>query len=229
MKIIGIDNSITSPGIVIMELNDSFEILNQRFITCTTIKKYSFKDCNGEVIYYKDTFNSQYEKIQSLHNIVMNRIGNPNDYDFIAIEDYSFASKGQTFSIAESTGLLKDRFYNANIPIRLYAVPSIKQFMTQKGNADKIRMEEYYEKKSYKFDLSFLPKLYESRNAKNPKDNIIDAHAIVMMLRFELMYRNGITCYDDINRHIFIEKTKKSKIIPYVLQDFIYKPLDLER
>lgn len=223
MNIIGIDNSITSPGIVTMKLNDNFDVESQYYITCSTTKKHAYKDDSGEVIHYKDDFNSQYEKIQELHNMIMDRIGKASDYDFMAIEDYSFASKGQTFSIAESTGLLKDRFYNANIPIRLYAVPSIKQFMTTKGNADKIRMEEYYETHPNKFDLSFLPMLYESKKAKNPKDNIIDAHAIAMMVRFELMYRNGHKCENDTHKHIFIEKSKKSKIIPYTLQNFIHK------
>ena len=58
----------------------------------------------------------------------------------INLEDYSFASKGKTFHIAENMGLLKYKFYKSDIPYQLIAPSSVKKFETGKVNANKDMM-----------------------------------------------------------------------------------------
>ena len=41
MKIIGLDNSLSSPGVVKAELDDNLDIINMDYLTFTTVKKYS--------------------------------------------------------------------------------------------------------------------------------------------------------------------------------------------
>jgi Holliday junction resolvasome RuvABC endonuclease subunit len=151
-------------------------------------------------------------------------------YDYVAFEDYSFSSKGQVFSIAESTGILKKIFFENNSKMRLYSVPSIKMYFTEKGNADKVLMEDFYEKHEDKFDLSFLPNVYENKS-NNPADNIVDAFAILKMLITELKLRNNIldqSSLTDKQISIFLDKnigksakSKKKEEIPYCMKEFI--------
>ncbi len=220
MNLLGVDNSITSPGLVILNTDDDYNVVSKYFITLSDVKKYEMKDEFGEIIHYKKAdFDDQYNKIVELHHIIEKRLGDLSSFDYVAFEDYAFGGMGQTFSIAESTSLLKYKFYNAGVPIRLYSVPSIKLYASGKGNADKIKMEDMYEAHSGKINLNFLPACFEK---KSPKDNIIDAFFIANMLKDELAIRdNKMSEISAINKQIFIERSKKSKTIPYSHQPFL--------
>ena len=60
-----------------------------------------------------------------------------NDITDVAIEDYSYGSQGKVFHIAENTGLLKWKIWQAEIEYKLLAPTVIKKFATGKGNAKK--------------------------------------------------------------------------------------------
>ena len=50
----------------------------------------------------------------------------------INLEDYSFASKGKTFHIAENMGLLKYKFYKSDIPYQLIVPPQSRNLQQER-------------------------------------------------------------------------------------------------
>lgn len=184
MIIVGIDMSMNSPAVVKFELDHALNIAKKEFITFTQTKKYS-----GENIIYhsKTQFNNEYQKYIFMRDYILKFI---NGAEYAAIEGYAFNGTGQVFQIAEITGLLKVKILEFGIPLRIYDPASIKMSIGNKGNCDKISMEEKYSVMGDGFDLSYLPFVHEKK-AGNPKDNIIDAFCIAKLLLAELKVRNG--------------------------------------
>jgi hypothetical protein len=226
MKILSVDNSIASPGLIKCELNDALDIIDLKYIGFSGSPKWSKVRPDGEIKSYnnKDYKNKQFEKIMMMKENMMNWVGS-DFFDYVAFEDYAFSAKGQIFGIAESTGNLKGEFFERGSKIRLYSVPSIKKFYSGKGNADKIDMEDAFvaDSCSYKPDWSFLPNVYENKSG-NPKDNLIDSFAILQMLICELKLRYGIIEFKDLNekqREVFLQSNGKEPNYP--ARDFIGK------
>ena len=95
------------------------------------------------------------------------------DYPLVKLEDYSFASKGKTFHIAENMGMLKYKFYKLDIPFELIAPSSVKKYATGKGNSNKESMIEAF-RETAGFDLlSELDCTYNS-----PASDIADSYFI---------------------------------------------------
>jgi hypothetical protein len=226
MKILAIDNSITSPGIIHCELDDNFDIVEVKYLTFSSTKKFGMKNEYGEVITYsnKDYKGKQFSKIIMVHDEVK-KFTKDHTYDYVALEDYAFHGTGDITGLAESCGLLKAHFYNSGSNIRLYSIPSIKKFYAGKGNSDKVDMEDTYEAdtNNFKPDLSFLPQVYEKKTG-NPKDNLVDAWAILNMLISEIKLRAGIidmTALTDKQREVFLQSNGKEPNYP--ARDFITK------
>ena len=97
----------------------------------------------------------------------------------IAIEDYSYGSQGKVFHIAENTGLLKWKMWNADMNYNLLAPTVIKKFATGKGNANKEKMYE-----SFLIETSRnLNEELEIKSEKigNPVSDIVDSFYICKM------------------------------------------------
>jgi len=225
MIVVAIDNSITSPGIMRCELDENLNIVEVKFLTFSSTKKFQSKTNMGEVITYSnsDYKGKQFNKIMDIHNHVISFIGD-NYCDYMVCEDYAYSGKGDITGLAESMGLLKSHFYNMGSKIRLYSIPSIKKFYTGKGTADKVLVEEYFDldDNPFKPDLSFLPKVYESNTA--PTDNLVDSWAILTMLLAELKLRQGVIQFKDLTdkqREVFLQADNKQPNYP--ARDFIKK------
>lgn len=226
MNILAVDNSIASPGLIKATLNNEYEITDLNYIGFTGSPKWVNKSDDGEIRAYKNKLykNKQFEKIMMMKENMLEWVGNDH-FEYVAFEDYAFSARGQVFGIAESTGNLKGEFFNRGSKIRLYSVPSIKKFYSGAGNADKVQMEDTFEldKSEYKPDWSFLPEVYENKSG-NPKDNLVDAFAILQMLIAELKIRAGVIEYKDLNekqREVFLQASGKEPNYP--ARDFIHK------
>lgn len=223
MIIGALDYSISSPGVCKFELNENLDIIKKDFLTFTASKKYEKK---SNIIYYnlKKDFKDNIERKLWLKDHIINFL---KDTEYLGIEDYAFSATGKIFDIAEGCGITKSFLYNKGIKLRLYDPPSIKKFATLKGNADKILMEEYYEKNKDKFNLNFLP-MVKDKKSNNPKDNVIDAFFIGKLLQLELKIRYGIVLLKDLNfKHIEIfNQISKAHKINLLVRDFIEKRED---
>jgi Holliday junction resolvasome RuvABC endonuclease subunit len=114
---------------------------------------------------------SQEERFNNISNWALGiilQIENP----IVFLEDYSYASKGLTFSIGENVGLLKYKLFLSKIPFVLVQPSKVKKSFCGKGNANKIKMYEEFIKKT---NVDLL-KFYSS--IASPVNDIVDAFAL---------------------------------------------------
>ena len=188
---IGIDYSLSSPGICVNTSEEEFRYEDCKFYYLTNTKKYegTFKEkmaFGTSAVEYIGTphrpYSSEPERYNNIANWAIdiiklygdaktgiNRI-NPT----IQIEDYSFGSTGRVFHIAENLGLLK---YKLKIDFgwdyTLLAPSVIKKFATDKGNANKEIMLS-----AFQGDTGVnLGELFDS-SAKSPISDVVDAYFI---------------------------------------------------
>ena len=174
IKSIGIDYSLSCPAICIETDNA------EDYYYLTDKKKYegTFRpNITGTLHKGYLTPQQRYENIadwviDTIHSYYPKNIVKPK-YPMINLEDYSFASKGKTFHIAENMGMLKYKFYKAEIPFQLIAPSSIKKFATDKGNANKEMMVDAFKEKAGVDLLSELDCGYNS-----PVSDIADSYFI---------------------------------------------------
>ena len=91
----------------------------------------------------------------------------------INLEDYSFASKGRVFHIAENMGLLKYKLYQNDWNYNLIAPSVIKKYATGKGNANKELMLDAFEKDTG----TNLAQVFDT-TSKSPVSDVADAYFI---------------------------------------------------
>ena len=188
---IGIDYSLSSPGVCVNISEDEFQYEDCKFYYLTNTKKYegTFKEkmaFGTSAVEYIGAphrpYSSEPERYNNIANWAIdiiklygdaktgiNRI-NPT----IQIEDYSFGSTGRVFHIAENLGLLKYKLkIECGWDYTLLAPSVIKKFATDKGNANKEIMLS-----AFQGDTGVnLGELFES-SAKSPISDVVDAYFI---------------------------------------------------
>ncbi len=188
---IGIDYSLSSPGICVNTSEEEFRYEDCKFYYLTNTKKYegTFKEkmaFGTSAVEYIGAphrpYSSEPERYNNIANWAIdiiklygdaktgiNRI-NPT----IQIEDYSFGSTGRVFHIAENLGLLKYKLkIECGWDYTLLAPSVIKKFATDKGNANKEMMLH-----AFQGDTGVnLAELFES-SAKSPISDVVDAYFI---------------------------------------------------
>lgn len=223
MIIIGIDYSMSSPGLVKVELNESLDIIRADYQGFSSVAKTAKLDDN--IIHFKkDHFNNNFDRFTTLTNFCSEFIESWGVPDYVAMEDYAMGShSGMNFTIGEATILTKLAVYNTGCKFRLYSPTLIKKYATGKGNAKKEDMQKAYSilGESY-LDLDKLP------INKNPREDIVDAYWIMKLLQCELKLRYGIIELKSLNLkqiEVFnaVSKSNKDNLL---VRDFIYKNLD---
>ena len=188
---IGIDYSLSSPGVCVNTSEEEFRYEDCKFYYLTNTKKYegTFKEkmaFGTSAVEYIGAphrpYSSEPERYNNIANWAIdiiklygdaktgiNRI-NPT----IQIEDYSFGSTGRVFHIAENLGLLKYKLkIECGWEYTLIAPSVIKKFATDKGNANKEMMLH-----AFQGDTGVnLAELFES-SAKSPISDVVDAYFI---------------------------------------------------
>ena len=190
---IGIDYSLSSPGICVNTSKGEFKTEDCTFYFLTNTKKYdtTFKSLTepygiwGEVKFIGSPHNeytSEPERYSQIADWAINIIKSYGDATTgmnrikptIQIEDYSYGSTGRVFHIAENLGLLKYKLkMECGWDYTLLPPSVIKKFATDKGNANKDLMLDAFEK-----DTSInLAKLFDT-TSKSPISDIADAYFI---------------------------------------------------
>jgi len=93
----------------------------------------------------------------------------------IAVEGYSFGSKGRVFNLAENMGILKHKLYKLAIPVTIIEPSRVKKCATGKGNADKQAM---YEAFSIETKTNLLS-VFNQKTLSNPVTDVIDSYYIL--------------------------------------------------
>jgi hypothetical protein len=175
MILAGIDLSLNSPGITIYEGDPLKFCWTECYFH--SYSKYNISDFNNFRFYPYMKWKIDSERYM---NIAQWALGLTMDCDVIAIEGYSFQSKGRSvFQIAENGGLLKYKIWRAKIDLKIYPPSKIKKFATLKGNANKNLMYDAWLAET-KFDLK--KKIQPKRKLASPTSDIVDSYYILKLL-----------------------------------------------
>lgn len=217
MYIVGIDYSKNSPGIMMSEIDNNFEIINTKYRGFTSVKKTSKLDSNL-VFYHKKQFKNDIEKAVWMRNHIIEFI---EDADYCAIEGYALAAKGKVFDIAESTMCTKLGIYECYKALRIYEPSTIKMFATGNGKSAKVEMGDAYTKLE---DLN-KPNLSHFKPYVSPSEDLVDAYFCMKLLQMELKLRYGIIQLRDLNVKTIKIFNRVTKANPenILVRDFIIK------
>ena len=184
MIIAGIDYSLRSPCVCVFAglENETFTFDRCTFYFLTDTKKYAtffLKNIYGER--FQD-WNQDFQRYKSIADWTMDKV---MGCEQIALEGYSMGSKGKVFHIAENTGVLKYKIYNAGVPLEIIPPTSLKKFATGKGNSDKDAMHQKFMRDSG-IDLKsrITP---DKTKVGNPVSDIVDSYYICKFLHDKII------------------------------------------
>ena len=174
-SIIGIDYSLNSPAICVVDKENTFDFNKCQFYFLTNKKKYIGKMRHNIIGDEIQEYTSPIHRFANISDWVCNILSKTINHK-IFIEGYSYGSKGQAvFQIAENCGILKYRLSLLHNIEYDTVVPSVvKKYASGKGNADKELMYQTL-KKETKVDLM---KDFDQQNLNNPVTDIVDAYYI---------------------------------------------------
>ena len=188
---IGIDYSLSCPGLCINTSEEEFRYEDCKFYYLTNTKKYegTFKEkmaFGTSAVEYIGTphrpYSSEPERYNNIANWAIDIIklygdattGMNRITPTIQIEDYSFGSTGRVFHIAENLGLLKYKLkIECGWDYTLIAPSVIKKFATDKGNANKELMLGAFQE-----DTGVNLEVLLDSSVKSPITDIADAYFI---------------------------------------------------
>ena len=189
---IGIDYSLSSPGVCVNTSEEEFQYEDCKFYYLTNTKKYvgTFKEKmafgTSDVEYIgwpHKPYSSEPERYNNIANWVIDIIKSQpqlmigklwEKHPIIQIEDYSFGSTGRVFHIAENLGLLKYKLkIECGWDYTLLAPSVIKKFATDKGNANKELMLGAFQE-----DTGVNLEVLLDSSVKSPITDIADAYFI---------------------------------------------------
>jgi hypothetical protein len=186
---IGIDYSLSSPGVCVNTSEEEFRYEDCKFYYLTNTKKYegTFKEkmaFGTSAVEYIGTPHKPYSnEPERYNNIAIDIIKSQpqlmigklwEKHPIIQIEDYSFGSTGRVFHIAENLGLLKYKLkIECGWDYTLLPPSVIKKFATDKGNANKEMMLHAFQE-----DTGVNLEVLLDSSVKSPITDIADAYFI---------------------------------------------------
>jgi len=189
---IGIDYSLSSPGVCVNTSDGEFKYEDCTFYFLTNTKKYdaTFKEkiaFGTSAVEYIGTqhkpYTSEPERYSQIADWVIDIIKSQSQLmigklwekkPIIQIEDYSYGSTGRVFHIAENLGLLKYKLkMECGWDYTLLPPSVVKKFATDKGNANKELMLDAFEKDTG----TNLAQVFDT-TSKSPISDVADAYFI---------------------------------------------------
>ncbi len=189
--IAGIDYSLRGPSICVYhginaftgEESDIFSFENCSFFYLTDVKKYAdnfLGNIHGKLLSDVESDLSRYDSISAWALDIILKY----NCEQVALEGYSFGSKGKVFHIAENTGVLKYKFFQNSIPVDIIAPTTIKKYATGKGNADKTAMHESFKTETDRDLHDEITPL--KKEVSNPVSDIVDSYYICKLFHERL-------------------------------------------
>lgn len=181
MLIAGIDYSLNGPAICVFN-GSKFTFKDCKFYYLTDIKKnigLFNNNIHGEE--FKD-YSNECERYDTISEWVLKIV---LGCEQIALEGYAYGAQGRVFHIAENTGILKYKLYQASMPLEIVQPSHVKKLATGKGNADKLKMYEAFIK-----ETGVPLKDIISPNKKeigNPVSDLVDSYYICKTLFNQLI------------------------------------------
>ena len=173
--LVGVDYSITCPCLCLFDERKEFNFNNCFFYYLTNTKKFADKilpNITGES--FQD-YVADVDRFDSISDWAINLCIGASD---VAVEGYSFGSKGKVFNLAENMGIFKHKLYKAGVPLTIIEPSKAKKLATGKGNADKQAMYDAFTKES---NLNLIS-IFEQKSLSNPVTDIVDSYYILKSL-----------------------------------------------
>ena len=172
-----------------------FRIDMKKYATTFVIGKYEF---HGSL---HDKYISESERYDQISDWVIDDVLSKHKIEKVYLEDYSYASTGRVFHIAENTGILKHKIYRRNylvqegflsskpkIDVHLVAPTTVKKFATGKGNASKWDMcEQFLQDTGLNLNEEITP---NKQPASTPVNDIVDSFYILKYGEHDALSRN---------------------------------------
>jgi hypothetical protein len=226
-QIVGMDISLTSTGIVKIELDDYFEFAGISWRGFTDKKYISEKFKENFWSYQNKQFENYIERNMWMRKLIDCYISGAS---CIAVEDYSFGSVGKNFHVGGFTESIKESIYKSGIPLRWYDIVVIKQLASGNGNADKTTIQKCFDEPISSLivypDFILKPWIELQKQLtwnkwspdKSPRMDIIDAFFITCLLWIELKLRKGLINLKDLDEKIItifnrVTKSQKENIL----------------
>ena len=177
---------MSCPAMCLMGDSPTFD--DCKFFYLTGVKKAEGIFLKGKITgtLHKEYYSEQ-ERFDDISDFFLTKIPMKPLPD-IAIEDYSFGSKGRVFNIAENTGLLKHKLWEVGYKFNVVAPTTVKKFATGKGNADKEKMYEAFVKETG-IDISKI--MFPDRALGSPVSDIVDSYYIAKYLKSTKVSNNS--------------------------------------
>lgn len=179
MIIAGIDYSLCGPSICVFN-GEKFSFKNCTFYFLTDTKKlatYFGSNIFGENF---DDFNHEIERYESIADWALDVVTGCTS---VAIEGYAYAANSnRVFQIAENTGLMKYKLFQAGIPVTIVPPSEVKKSATGKGNADKASMYSYFEAETKEDLKKLLYGITAPKEITSPISDIVDSYFICKLL-----------------------------------------------
>lgn len=173
--LIGVDYSITCPCLCLYDERKEFNFNNCFFYYLTNTKKFADKilpNITGES--FQD-YVADVDRFDSISQWAINLCVGASD---VAVEGYSFGSKGKVFNLAENMGIFKHKLYKAGVPLTVIEPSKAKKLATGKGNADKATMYKAFSEET-NTQLVFT---FNQKSLTNPVTDIVDSYFILKSL-----------------------------------------------
>jgi len=173
--LVGVDYSITCPCLCLFDERKEFNFKNCFFYYLTNTKKFADKilpNITGESF---QEYVADVDRFDSISDWASNLCIGAAD---VAIEGYSYGSKGKVFNLAENMGIFKHKLYKAGVPVTIIEPSKAKKLATGKGNADKAAMYKAFCAET-NTDLVFT---FNQKSLTNPVTDIVDSYYILKSL-----------------------------------------------
>lgn len=239
MKIIGIDASPHSTGLVKFTLDEDLNILEIErlgFFGYTEPKKkknWTVPSFQNIISYDEEKYDFYNRTIMMMEHIW------PfiEDCEYVCQEAYSLFSSGLLDQIFDFSSQIKFQALRNGSKLRLIEPLTLKMFATNSGKAQKPEMYDAFvsDPNSHLLDLSDLPQIpvhqkgqfagLRNKNGVSPLSDAVDAFFLGILLIEELRIRKGTKQLKDLvphHSHILSRKTKANPT-PIYQKDFINK------
>lgn len=188
--IIGIDYSISCPAVCVYSgkaPNPPLEACQYYYLT--SVLKYQgtfYTQPNAVTAGFKNHIGSFEGKLHAAWAHPMQRYSHMADWvlniiaiqqifnheyttPLVVLENYGFNASGRITDIAEHTGILKKKLYDANISYTTCTPSQVKKALCGRGNASKEEIAQHY---------TNTPSIF--RPGKSPLSDCIDAYGLVL-------------------------------------------------
>jgi hypothetical protein len=172
--IAGIDYSMSSPGMTIVDSRKPFIFENMQMFFLTDKPKFakSYGNVHGFDYPVWLTPEERFAKVADIFMSVMRKL----NVKYVMLEGYSYGSAGRTFHLAENLSVLKHYMWKEDIVYFETAPSSLKKMATGNGRADKPEMvRKFNDTICTDRTLNDIIGLSSKNIAAKPVDDLVDS------------------------------------------------------